>query len=518
MVIILFVALFFIALIITLIGSHLSSRSRTRPKRNIAYAPRPARDPNQGNRIRDVRRQPIADQPYRQAQRPYAPVDYIEVEQAQGNGHARRPAPIGTNLRAQAERVTTDNRKGRDNAGRGHPRPYESPTPQYLDRRERPLRSPVANRRGEMTGVEDLGFPVVKRRREATGVTDQGFPIAKRRREVTGITDQGFPVVERQTEDTGVIDLRSPVISRRREVKDVTDLGLPVTKRRREVTDLELSVATRSTEVTGIVRLGPSVINRQTGVTGAVGLRSPVIKRRTEDRGLVGLWNDRVPHWLQLTLLTGTPFCLCLLLFMQMANFGFPPALAIMSNLAPQPTPVSANSTVYGENLNLSGASKSLVRLAQGDPNQYISQDEYNQWAASACSAAAMTEIINAYGHNYRITDILKVEAGLHEITPELGLLEDKGISRTMDQFGFKMVPLQHTTLDDAIDVANQGHPVIISFASSGYWPGGHILVLRGGNAQNVDLADSSRLNLTIVTRNQFSQWWRGFTALAVPQ
>jgi hypothetical protein len=129
-----------------------------------------------------------------------------------------------------------------------------------------------------------------------------------------------------------------------------------------------------------------------------------------------------------------------------------------------------------------------------------------------------MTEIINAYGHNYRITDILKVEAGLHEITPELGLLEAKGIDRTMDQFDFKMVPLKHATLDNVIAVANQGHPVIVSFANSGYWSGGHILVLRGGNAQSVELADSSRLNLTVVARSQFLQWWNGFTALAVPQ
>ena len=127
-------------------------------------------------------------------------------------------------------------------------------------------------------------------------------------------------------------------------------------------------------------------------------------------------------------------------------------------------------------------------------------------------------EIINAYGHNYRITDILKVEAGLHEITPELGLLEAKGIDRTMGQFGFKMVPLEHVTLDSAISVANQGHPIIVSFANSGYWPGGHILVLRGGDAQHVELADSSRLNKTVVSRDQFLQWWKGFTALAVPQ
>ena len=232
----------------------------------------------------------------------------------------------------------------------------------------------------------------------------------------------------------------------------------------------------------------------------------------------VSLWGTRVPRWLKLTLISGTTFSLCLFLFVQMMNARIFPSIAIITNLNPLAQSDPKNTTLYGENMGVSNASKSIVRIAQLDQSQYSSPDEYNQWAYSACSAAAMTEVINAYGHNYHITHILKVEAGLHEITPELGLLEDKGIDRTMAKFGFKMIPLQHATLDAAIAVANQGHPVIVSFANSGYWPGGHILVLRGGDAQNVELADSSRLNKTVVSRSQFLQWWRGFVALAVPQ
>src|SRR5438876_4591256 len=52
-------------------------------------------------------------------------------------------------------------------------------------------------------------------------------------------------------------------------------------------------------------------------------------------------------------------------------------------------------------------ASKSLVRLSHLDPGQYNSNQEYNAWAYSACSSASMTEVINAYGHHYRVTDIL---------------------------------------------------------------------------------------------------------------
>src|SRR5439155_3416161 len=66
-------------------------------------------------------------------------------------------------------------------------------------------------------------------------------------------------------------------------------------------------------------------------------------------------------------------------------------------------------------------ATQSLVRISQLDPAQYNSTQEYNVWAYSACSAASMTEVINAYGHHYRVTDILKVESRLGEITPQLG-------------------------------------------------------------------------------------------------
>jgi hypothetical protein len=229
---------------------------------------------------------------------------------------------------------------------------------------------------------------------------------------------------------------------------------------------------------------------------------------------MIGLWSAGLPRWLKLILLSGTIFGLCLLLFIQMMNFGS--TIAIINNLVPQAAP--ASTLVDAQNLGVSKASQSIVRIAQLDKSQYSSPEEYDKWAYSACSVASMTEVINAYGHNYRIKDVLNVLDRLHGISPELGLLEDKGIYRTMAHFGFRMVPLERGKLDSAIAVANRGHPIIVSFANSDYWSGGHILVLRGGDAQNVHLADSSRLNLTVISRSQFLQWWNGFTALAVPQ
>lgn len=162
-------------------------------------------------------------------------------------------------------------------------------------------------------------------------------------------------------------------------------------------------------------------------------------------------------------------------------------------------------------------ASKSLVRLGQLDPAQYNSPQEYDRWAYSACSAASMTEVINAYGHHYRVTDILKVEAQLGEITPELGLVEESGIARTVAQFGFKTAWGHNLSLDNVIDIANHGRPVIVGWPPDRY-AGGHLLVVTGGNSNNVYLADSSSYNYHSLSRQKFLNWWEGFSAIVTPK
>ncbi len=162
-------------------------------------------------------------------------------------------------------------------------------------------------------------------------------------------------------------------------------------------------------------------------------------------------------------------------------------------------------------------ATRSLVRLGQLDPGQYNSTQEYNAWAYSACSAAAMTEVINAYGHHYRVTDILKVESQIGEITPELGLVEESGIARTVARFGFKTAWGHNLSLDNVIDIANHGRPVIVGWPPYRY-AGGHLLVVTGGNSKYVYLADSSSYNFHSLSRSKFLSWWAGFSAIVTPK
>jgi len=176
----------------------------------------------------------------------------------------------------------------------------------------------------------------------------------------------------------------------------------------------------------------------------------------------------------------------------------------------------SASSSAPQKLAGLQGVSKSLVRINQVDPAQYNSTLEFTTWWPSACSAASMTEIINAYGYHYRLTDILKVEAGLGEITPDAGLAEPQGLDKTLARFNFTTRWLNNPSVDDLIATANSGTPVIINFPPY-RWAGGHLLVALGGNKDYVYLADSSKLNMRAMDRKTFLKYWVGFAVVATP-
>jgi hypothetical protein len=180
---------------------------------------------------------------------------------------------------------------------------------------------------------------------------------------------------------------------------------------------------------------------------------------------------------------------------------------------------------VWGYLRPKASASSSLVRIPQLDPAQYASQVEWSTWAYSACSAAAMTEVLNAYGGEYRIHDVLSVERSLTipgssppepYITPQLGLTAEAGIAATMQRFGFTTTWGDHWTLAHVLAVANSGTPVIVSWPPSRY-AGGHIVVVTGGDSQSVTIADSSSWNRHVLAVAQFLQWWGGFAAVTTP-
>jgi hypothetical protein len=161
-------------------------------------------------------------------------------------------------------------------------------------------------------------------------------------------------------------------------------------------------------------------------------------------------------------------------------------------------------------------AAQNLKRVNQLDCGQYASQSECDTWAYSACSTAAITEVIDAYGYSYRITDILQQEVAAKAITPQLGLLDDQGVRRTAARLGFTTDWGYTRTLDQVIATANKGTPVIVGWPPAKY-DGGHLVVVIGGDSSSVKLADSSRYNRQVLSRAQFLKWWAGYSAILKP-
>jgi hypothetical protein len=162
--------------------------------------------------------------------------------------------------------------------------------------------------------------------------------------------------------------------------------------------------------------------------------------------------------------------------------------------------------------------SSRLVRLDSAARNQYHSNYEWQVWSYSSCSGMAMAMVMNAYGSHLIGADVLEEEQKLGVWNVQLGLLREDGIALTAAYFGFNASLSHARTLQDVINTSNEGEPVIVSVRDSYYFPGGHILVVRGGDNQDVYLADSSPANFQSMNRSMFQGMWTGFSAILTPK
>jgi hypothetical protein len=168
------------------------------------------------------------------------------------------------------------------------------------------------------------------------------------------------------------------------------------------------------------------------------------------------------------------------------------------------------------------GALRPLVRIDQTARGQYSDGGSYKQWKDSTCSTAAIAEVANVYSEKVsRIADILPIELQAHAISSQLGLLDDGGIGRTVNLLGLQAASGYQLSLDQIIHIANIGVPVIVGFPDArahAYYPGGHLLVVTGGNDQTIYVADSSAWNRTSFPRAFFMQLWGGFSSVVTPK
>src|SRR6266567_2218998 len=151
--------------------------------------------------------------------------------------------------------------------------------------------------------------------------------------------------------------------------------------------------------------------------------------------------------------------------------------------------------------------SRNVTAFSQGDKTQYNNENpQWSQWSYSACSGCAMAALMDAYGATLNgrplnCGDVLEVEYRLSVYNPvnSWGLIrgEPDELAKTAAQFGFTGYYTQKLSLDDLITLANAGSPSIVRIPT-------HVMILTGGDSQNVFLVDSGGLHLSKVTRNQF--------------
>lgn len=156
-------------------------------------------------------------------------------------------------------------------------------------------------------------------------------------------------------------------------------------------------------------------------------------------------------------------------------------------------------------------ASARIVRVDSAARDQYYTQYQYQVWSYSSCSGISLEEVMNSYGRHYIAADVLQEEQNLGVWDSYNGLTGgEPGLAKAAAYFGFTASPHPPRTLDALILTANKGFPVIVGIP-------GHILVVKGGDANYVYLVDSAPANRTVMTHEQFMNIWDNFSVLVTP-
>jgi hypothetical protein len=163
-------------------------------------------------------------------------------------------------------------------------------------------------------------------------------------------------------------------------------------------------------------------------------------------------------------------------------------------------------------------ASQRLVRIDSAAHNQYYNDYQWQVWSYSSCSGIAMAEVMNAYGRHLIAADVLQEELTLGVWSVQLGLLREQGIAQTAAYYGFNASLSHSLSVQEIVNIANKGTPVIVSVRDIYYFPNGHIFVVRGGDNQYVYIADSSPNNFQRMSYAMFTGMWQGFSAVLTPR
>jgi hypothetical protein len=173
--------------------------------------------------------------------------------------------------------------------------------------------------------------------------------------------------------------------------------------------------------------------------------------------------------------------------------------------------------------LSPGGATTSLVRPETQllRPDLYDNYGQFQEWGGAACSAAALAEVLTAYGVRGATIGHEIDELGSY-ISPNGGLLNRHGFVTVAAKHNLRADESTSLTYNQLLYLTQQlGMPVIvnvhISYGYYHFFDGGHFLVVVGGDAQGLKIVDSSEYYIHYLPKDVFYQMFTGYTAAIVP-
>lgn len=222
---------------------------------------------------------------------------------------------------------------------------------------------------------------------------------------------------------------------------------------------------------------------------------------------------DRIPRvvmiCLALVLAPGT--LLCLLINLGSASgviaSGWDTSLAgATPTPAPSPTPLPIAARVQA--------------IAQGDPNAgWDSRQQYQTWWPSACSPAALTAVLRAWGVSTRLGQVLDRLIAHQAISSQHGLLHAEALAWVAADFGLQGKTYWQLSRSQVAEMTGQGVPVLVNLVDAKRqtpYPGfsvGHWLVAVSVSDQRIEVRDSSAYRILALSPDLFHTL---FTGIAV--
>ncbi|HEU5441272.1 MAG TPA: C39 family peptidase [Ktedonobacterales bacterium] len=151
----------------------------------------------------------------------------------------------------------------------------------------------------------------------------------------------------------------------------------------------------------------------------------------------------------------------------------------------------------------------------------YDSYQQFLDWKGAACSAAATSEILTAWGVKGatigRVIDLMGTD-----ISQNGGLISEDGFQRAASHFGYRADIRHDLSYKQILYLTNYlSVPVIvnvrISYGYYHFFDTGHFLVVTGGDDQGVSIVDSSTYYIHYLPLGVFFSMFTGRTALIVP-